>query len=161
MMCLCDKKKLMLLHKVACRLNIHDVKWIFDPKWKEHVSKHKLSKVWPWASKMNVKGILPTREDHKAFFNKVKPSTSIYIPKATKSIAIHLMSITSKIIISSLAYHGDQIIWEKHISMTYITSILWYKDASMTWNTWKCNMHMYINPPNRSSKRKNNSKLSS
>jgi hypothetical protein len=26
---------------------------------------------------------------------------------------------------------------------------------------WKCNMHMYINPPNRNSKRKNNSKLSS
>jgi hypothetical protein len=25
---------------------------------------------------------------------------------------------------------------------------------------WKCNMHMYINPPNRSSKRKNDSKLS-
>jgi hypothetical protein len=26
------KKKLRLLHKVACRLNIHDDKWIFDPK---------------------------------------------------------------------------------------------------------------------------------
>jgi hypothetical protein len=29
-------------------------------------------------------------------------------PKATKSIAIHLMSITSKVITSYLAYHGDQ-----------------------------------------------------
>jgi hypothetical protein len=26
------KKKLRLPHKVACRLNIHDDKWIFDPK---------------------------------------------------------------------------------------------------------------------------------
>jgi hypothetical protein len=26
------KKKLRLLHKVASRLNIHDDKWIFDPK---------------------------------------------------------------------------------------------------------------------------------
>jgi hypothetical protein len=39
------QKKLSLLHKVACRLNIHDDKWIFDPKWKEHGSKHKLSKI--------------------------------------------------------------------------------------------------------------------
>jgi hypothetical protein len=29
---LCGKKKLRLLHKVACRLNIHDDKRIFDPK---------------------------------------------------------------------------------------------------------------------------------
>jgi hypothetical protein len=39
------QKKLKLLHKVACRLNIHDDKWNFDPKWKEHGSKHKLSKI--------------------------------------------------------------------------------------------------------------------
>jgi hypothetical protein len=39
------KKKLRLLHKVACRLNIHDGKRIFDPKWKEHGSKHKLRKI--------------------------------------------------------------------------------------------------------------------
>jgi hypothetical protein len=39
------QKKLRLLHKVACRLNIHADKWIFDPKWKEHGSKHNLSKI--------------------------------------------------------------------------------------------------------------------
>jgi hypothetical protein len=39
------QKKLRLLHKVACRLNIHGDRWIFDPKWKEHGSKHKLSKI--------------------------------------------------------------------------------------------------------------------
>jgi hypothetical protein len=32
MKCLCGKKKLRLLHKVECRLNIHDDKWIIDPK---------------------------------------------------------------------------------------------------------------------------------
>jgi hypothetical protein len=30
--CLCGKKKLRLLHMVACKLNIHDDNWIFDPK---------------------------------------------------------------------------------------------------------------------------------
>jgi hypothetical protein len=42
---ICGKKKLRLLHKVASRLNIHDDKRIFHPKWKEHGSKHKLSKM--------------------------------------------------------------------------------------------------------------------
>jgi hypothetical protein len=32
MKCLCGKKKLTLLHKIACLLNIHDDKWVFDPK---------------------------------------------------------------------------------------------------------------------------------
>jgi hypothetical protein len=45
MKCLCGKKKLRLLPKVACRLNIHDDKWIFDPKRKKYGSKHKLSKI--------------------------------------------------------------------------------------------------------------------
>jgi hypothetical protein len=32
MKCLCGKKKLSLLYKVSYTLNIHDDKWIFDPK---------------------------------------------------------------------------------------------------------------------------------
>jgi hypothetical protein len=36
MKCLCDKKKLMLPHKVTLGLNIHNDKWVFDPKWKAH-----------------------------------------------------------------------------------------------------------------------------
>jgi hypothetical protein len=32
MKCLCGKKKLSLLYKVAYTENIHDDKWIFDPK---------------------------------------------------------------------------------------------------------------------------------
>jgi hypothetical protein len=45
---------------------------------------------------------------------------------------MHLMSITSKIIISSLAYHGDQSIWEKHISVTYITNAF-YDTKMQAW----------------------------
>jgi hypothetical protein len=57
---------------------------------------------------MNMKGILLTREDHIAFLQKEGIHKHIY-PKATKSsIAIHLMSITNKVITSSLAYHGEQ-----------------------------------------------------
>jgi hypothetical protein len=54
-----------------------------------------------------MKGILPTREDHIAFLQKKAVHKHIY-PKATKSIAIHLMSNTRKVIISSLAYHCEQ-----------------------------------------------------
>jgi hypothetical protein len=51
--------------------------------------------------------ILPIREDHIAFIQKKAIHKHIY-PKATKSISIHRMIITSNVIISSLAYHGDQ-----------------------------------------------------
>jgi hypothetical protein len=54
-----------------------------------------------------MRGILLTREDHITFLQKKDIHKPIY-PKATKSIAIHLMSITSKVITSHLAYHGDQ-----------------------------------------------------
>jgi uncharacterized membrane protein len=56
---------------------------------------------------MNMKGILPTRGDHIAFLQKKAIHKRIY-PKAIKSIAIHLMSVTSKVITSSLAYHGEK-----------------------------------------------------
>jgi hypothetical protein len=56
---------------------------------------------------MNMKGILPTREDHIDFLEKKAIHRRIY-PKAIKSIATHLMSITSTVISSSLAYSGEQ-----------------------------------------------------
>jgi hypothetical protein len=56
-----------------------------------------------------MRGILLTREDHIEFFTKKKPFTSIYIYcKTTKSIVVHLMTITSKVITSYLAYHGEK-----------------------------------------------------
>jgi hypothetical protein len=54
-----------------------------------------------------MKGILLTREDHIAFLQKEAIHKHIY-PEATKSIAIHLMSITRKVITSFLAYYGEQ-----------------------------------------------------
>jgi hypothetical protein len=71
-----------------------------------------------------MRGILLTREDHIAFFKKETIHKHIY-PKATKSIAIHLMSITSKVITSYLAYHGEQSISEKHISMECVTNAVY------------------------------------
>jgi hypothetical protein len=44
---------------------------------------------------------------YSIFIKRSHPQAYIY-PKATKSIAIHLMSITSKVITSYLAYHGEQ-----------------------------------------------------
>jgi hypothetical protein len=48
-----------------------------------------------------------TRDDYIAFLQKKVIHKHTY-PKATKSIAIHLMSITSKVITSYPAYHGDE-----------------------------------------------------
>jgi hypothetical protein len=56
---------------------------------------------------ISTQNVLPTREDHIAFLQKKAIHKHIY-PKATKSIAIHLMSITRKVITSSLAYHCEQ-----------------------------------------------------
>jgi hypothetical protein len=78
-----------------------------------------------------MRGILLTREGHIAFLEKEAIHKHIY-PKATKSIAIHLMSLTSKVITSSLAYHGDQSIWEKHVSMAYDTNAV-YDTKMQTW----------------------------
>jgi hypothetical protein len=72
-----------------------------------------------------MRGILLTRDDHIAFCTKKKAIHKHMYPKATKSIAIHLMSITSKVITSYLAYHGDQSIWEKHNSMEYDTNAVY------------------------------------
>jgi hypothetical protein len=93
-----------------------------------------------------MKGILLTREDYIAFLQKKAVHKHIY-PKATKSTTIHLMSITSKVIISYLAYHGDQNIWEKHISMANDTNAVY--DTKMQ----TCKHDMYINPPNQSLKK--------
>jgi hypothetical protein len=56
-----------------------------------------------------MRGILLTREDHIAFLQKEAIHKHIY-PKATKSIAIHLMTITRKV---------------KHISMAYDTNTVY------------------------------------
>jgi hypothetical protein len=47
------------------------------------------------------------RGSYSIFTKERYPQAYIY-PKSTKSIAIHLVSITSKVITSYLAYHGDQ-----------------------------------------------------
>jgi hypothetical protein len=47
------------------------------------------------------------RDPYSIFYQKKAIHKHIY-PKATKSIAIYLISITRKIITSYLAYHGEQ-----------------------------------------------------
>jgi hypothetical protein len=47
--------------------------------------------------------------------------------KATNSIAIHHMSITSKVKSSHPAYHSDQSIYDKHISKAYDTNAVYDK----------------------------------
>jgi hypothetical protein len=72
-----------------------------------------------------------TRDDYIAFLQKKVIHKHTY-PKATKSIAIHLMSITSKVITSYPAYHGDESIWEKHISKAYDTNVV-YDTKMQAW----------------------------
>jgi hypothetical protein len=92
---------------------------------------------------MNMKGILPIREDHIAFLQNKAIHKHIY-PKATKSIAIHLMSVTSNGITSSLAYHGDRSIWEKHISMTYVTNVVHDTKMQAWYDTYMEMQHAYV-----------------
>jgi hypothetical protein len=48
------KKELMLLHKVKCRLNIHDDNKVFDPNEKSMIPKHKLRKTLPFEYKLRM-----------------------------------------------------------------------------------------------------------
>jgi 23S rRNA maturation mini-RNase III len=97
---------------------------------------------------MNMRGILLTREDYIAFLQK-KAIHKHICPKSTKSIALYLMSITSKVVTSSLAYHGDQSIWEKHISTTYVTNAA-YDTKMQTWYDTKMKVrHAYVHQPSQ------------
>jgi 23S rRNA maturation mini-RNase III len=59
------------------------------------------------------------------------------------------MSITSKVITSSLAYHGDQSIWEKHISKAYVTNAV-YDTKMQAWCDTKIKMqHAYVHQPSQ------------
>jgi hypothetical protein len=95
-----------------------------------------------------MRDILLTREDHIAFLQKEAIHKHIY-PKATKGIAIHLMSITSKVITSYLADHGEQSIWEKHISMAYVTNAV-YDTKMQTWYDTSMKMqYVYVHQPSQ------------
>jgi hypothetical protein len=93
-----------------------------------------------------MRDILLTREDYIAFLQKKAVHNHIY-PKATKSIAIHLISITSKVITSSLAYHGEQSIWEKHISNAYITNVVYDTKMQAWYDTYMEMQHAYVHQP--------------
>jgi hypothetical protein len=97
---------------------------------------------------MNMRGILLTREDYIAFLQKKAMHKHMY-PKATKSIAIHLMSITSKVITSSLAYHGEQSIWEKHISNAYVTNAVYDTKMQAWYDTYMEMQHAYVHQPSQ------------
>jgi hypothetical protein len=108
MKCLCGKKKLRLLHKVAaCRLNIHDDRWIFDQMkrtWFQAQTKEDIA--------ISTQNEYERHSTHKrgsySIFDKKKAIHKHIYPKAIQSIVIHLMSITRWVITSSLAYHGEQ-----------------------------------------------------
>jgi hypothetical protein len=97
---------------------------------------------------MNMSGIYSQERFIYHFYKKKAIHKHIY-PKATKIIAIHLMSITSKVITSSLAYHGEQRIWEKHISMTYVTNAVYDKKMQTWYNTRMKMQHAYVHQPSQ------------
>jgi hypothetical protein len=101
------------------------------------------------------------RGSYSIFTKRSQPQA--YIPQSYQehSYTSHEHHMQSHNLISSISW------WSKHMREAHLYGIwykcsLWYKDANMIWYiNEKCNMHMYINPPSQSSKRKNNSKLSS
>jgi hypothetical protein len=149
MNCLCGKKKLRLLHKVACGLNV-------QCEHERHSHKQDIA--------------ISTQCEHERHCTQKRGSYSIFTKKShpqaytsqsyqEHSYTYHEYHKQSRNLISSISW------WSKHMREAHLYGIwykcsLWYKNANMIWyKKWKCNMHMYINPPNRSSKRKNNSKL--
>jgi hypothetical protein len=54
------------------------------------------------------------------------------------------MSMTSKVIISSLAYHGEQSIWEKHISDAYVTNAVYDTKMQAWYDTYMEMEHAYV-----------------
>jgi hypothetical protein len=86
-----------------------------------------------------MKGILPTREDHIAFLQKEGIHKHIY-PKGTNNIAIHLMNITSKVITTSLAYHGEQSITTRNDAIANAYIWLQYGNFGCNWNQLHLNL---------------------
>jgi hypothetical protein len=89
-----------------------------------------------------------TREDHISFLQKKAIDKRIH-PKATKSTTIHLMSITSKVISSYSTYHGDQSIWEKHISKAYATNAVYDTKMQAWYDTQMKMQHAYVHKPSQ------------
>jgi hypothetical protein len=60
------------------------------------------------------------------------------------------MIITSKVIISSLAYHGEKSIWEKHISNAYVTNTVNDTKIQAWYDTYMKMQHAYVHQPYQS-----------
>jgi hypothetical protein len=59
------------------------------------------------------------------------------------------MSITINVLTSYLAYHGEQSIWEKHISMADVTNAV-YDTKMQTWYDTSMKMqHAYVHQPSQ------------
>jgi hypothetical protein len=132
MKCLCGKKKLRLLHNVACRLNIHDDKWIFDPKWKT---------LFQAQIKQDI--AINTQIEHERRSTHKRGSYSIFTKRSHSQAYISQSyqehSYTSyehhkhsHNLISSISW------WAKHMREAHLYGIcykcsLWYKDANMIW----------------------------
>jgi hypothetical protein len=59
------------------------------------------------------------------------------------------MSITSDVITSYLAYHGDQSIWEKHLSMAYDTNEVYDTKMQTRYDTKMEMQHAYVHQPSQ------------
>jgi hypothetical protein len=71
----------MLLHKVACRLNIHDYKWVFDPTWKEHDTQAQIKYDIAIQAQIEHERHSTHKRGSYIAFSQNKPSTYIYILK--------------------------------------------------------------------------------
>jgi hypothetical protein len=78
----------MFLSNRQTELNIHDDKWVFDPKWKEHDTQAQIKQdIAIWAQNEHERYSTHKRGSYVAFSQKSAIHMHIY-PKATKSIAI-------------------------------------------------------------------------
>jgi hypothetical protein len=133
MKCLCGKKKLGLLHKVASRLTIHDGKWIFDPKWKEHDSKHKIKQDLAISTQnQHERHSTHKRGSYSIFTKRRHPQAYISQSYQEHRYNSHEHHKQSHNLISSISW------WAKHMREDHLYGIcykcsIWYKDANMIW----------------------------
>jgi hypothetical protein len=110
------KRSFRLLHKVACRLNIHDDKWIFDPKWKEHQAQIKQDIAISTQNEQE-RHSTHKRGSYSIFMKRRHPQayiSQIYQEHRSTSYEHHKQSHN---LVSSISW------WQKHMSEAHLYGV--------------------------------------
>jgi hypothetical protein len=147
-------KKIMLLHKITCRLNIHDENRVFVPEWKEHDTQAQIKQdIVISARNEHARDSTHKRRSNLAFSQNIAIS-HVYTSKAYQENSYTSLELTSMIISSHPTYHSDQWYERSISSKAYDTNVV-YDTKMLTmicYTNETCRMHMYMRYPTHSQK---------